>query len=201
MTNSSHLIDTSLLPLHDLPLQNTLYFESPLKPVMSSYLYSLAQANGRIISKETADLIVDGSVHKALSADLLDQPLHPLPTQEPHCPDLRQAINQLQFSLSGTPERFGDYVSSARFLDGEGWTDGQDSLCDWSHHVEYGDTMEDRDSSPGAMAALWEFMEVVSMVDAHIDRRTVAALDVSAWVTSSSVYCFLTRLRYPPSLC
>lgn len=176
----SYLLDVSLLPLDDLPLQTTLYFESPPKPVMSSYLRCLAQASGREISQDAADSIVDGSVYKPLSADLPDQPVHPLPVQEPFCPDLRQAINQLQFASFSGSERLGEDAASAILPEGEGWTDGQESLCDWSHLVDFGDTMVDRDRSSRAMAALWEFMEVVSVTDAHIDRRPVAALDVSA---------------------
>ncbi|KAG8856815.1 hypothetical protein FRB96_006319 [Tulasnella sp. 330] len=169
--------DSSLLPLHDLPLQNTLYFESPPKPVMSSYLRSLAQANGRTISKAIAESIVDGSVYKPLSADLPDQPVHPLPTQETPRPDLRQAINQLQFASSGKWEHFSDHVASAILPDGEGWTDSRDGLCDWTRHVDIGDTVAVKDRQSEEMAALWEFMEAVSVVDAHIDQRPVAALD------------------------
>ncbi|KAG9015509.1 hypothetical protein FRB94_000114 [Tulasnella sp. JGI-2019a] len=170
--------DATLLPLHDLPLQTTLYFEPPPKPMMSAYLRSLARTSGCVISEDTADLIVDASMYKPLSADLPDQPTHPLPSQEPPRPDLRRAINQLQFWSADRSQSFDDHVAATIAPEDEGWTDSQDRLCDWSSQKNCCDTMEEDNGTPGrTMGALCGFMDAVSWADAYIDRRPMAALD------------------------
>ncbi|KAG8926549.1 hypothetical protein FRC00_002804 [Tulasnella sp. 408] len=155
--------DPSLVPCEDLPLQATLAFEPASVAVMTSYIRCLALAIGKVVPEQTAREITEGSRYRPIAADLPDQPVHPLPYQEPPVIDLRRAIQQLQFSC-------GETVSPVA---PEGWTD---SVCDWARSDDQDDGGEE--PKPGKeLSSLWRFMDLVSVADAHMNRRPSRELE------------------------
>lgn len=185
------MADITVIPVDELPLQTTLYFESPSKPVMNAYLHCLAQANGRIVSEGTVDRVVEGSRYIPISADLPDQPLLPVSYQRPCSIDLRQAINQLQLlsCIANPPPSNGH---DAMTIEPEHCKDAQERVCEWSDGFQAPERGQGKEqSSAEALNKLWAFMEIVSTMDAYVDRRPAAILDVSKRCLSiSGIYWF-----------
>ncbi|KAI0356199.1 hypothetical protein OH77DRAFT_240046 [Trametes cingulata] len=94
--------DTSLVPIGDLPLQTTLYFDPCPTPLATSYLQALCLAENRIVDRDAIERLYVG-LSARVEADDGDMTLHP--ELIPMCaPDLRRTINQLQ---SGAVSRAG----------------------------------------------------------------------------------------------
>lgn len=92
------LLDVSLIPTNDLPLQNILYFRACTAPVAVSYLKTLCYAEGYDTSPDLLQkLYRTNSAHD-------DPVLNPYLTDKSQTPDLRRTINALQV-LCGTSDR------------------------------------------------------------------------------------------------
>lgn len=158
-------LDPSLVPCEDLPLQATLAFEPASVAVMTSYIRCLALAIGKVVPEQTAREITESSRYRPIAADLPDQPVHPLPYQEPPVIDLRRAIQQLQFSC-------GETLSPAEHP--ESWLE---NVCDWGRSDDHDGGEEPK---PGKeLSSLWRFMDLVSVADAHMNRRPSRVVEVS----------------------
>jgi len=177
------LIDPELEQLSQLPLQARLSFKIPPQAVLSSYLRLLGLVNGRHISEETAERIVTSSRYHPISADVPDHPVHPLPYQQAPSLDLRRSINELQFVsriCSISPHDLDGY-QDLRTMYIDRWNELEETLCDWNTGMGEDDTARGNLATPEEddIHALSRFVDVVSVVDSHINRRPAWKLEVS----------------------
>jgi hypothetical protein len=91
-------IDSSLVPVEDLPLQAILEYKSCLSPLVSTYLHALGCAEGRSIQPTLINSLYPATT-SPIPNGVLDTPLHPH-TQYSSSPDLRLAINTLESGVS-----------------------------------------------------------------------------------------------------
>jgi hypothetical protein len=80
--------------MSELPLQTLLWFFPCPAPLATSYLQSLALAEGYLIDRGAVEKLY-ASTYAACPADIPDVPLHPFSSPLP-VPDLRRAIHNLQ---------------------------------------------------------------------------------------------------------
>lgn len=172
-------LDSALVPCEELPLQATLAFEPASVAVMTSYIRCLALTDGKVIPEHVAREISEESKYRPIATDLPDQPVHPLPYQEPPVIDLRRAIQQLQYfcAASGTTlSHWEGDIQTFHSLYPESWTAKSESVCDWSLGVK----AAAEEPKPGKeLASVWRFMDLVSVADAHMNRRPERVLEVS----------------------
>ncbi|KAG8931589.1 hypothetical protein FRC01_001094 [Tulasnella sp. 417] len=157
--------DPSLVPCEDLPLQATLAFEPASVAVMTSYIRCLALAIGQVVPEHVAREITEESKYRPIAADLPDQPVHPLPYQEPPVIDLRRAIQQLQVSCAA------DVRAS---VEPETWTE---RVCDWGYACHDVNAVVEEPKGGKKISSLWRFMDLVSVADAHMNRRPSRVLE------------------------
>jgi hypothetical protein len=91
-------IDSSLVPVEDLPLQAILEYKSCPSPLASTYLHALSCAEGRSIQPTLMNNLYPATI-SPIPTGVLDTPLHPH-TQYSSSPDLRLAINTLESGVS-----------------------------------------------------------------------------------------------------
>jgi hypothetical protein len=92
---SDYNTDSAMVPIEDLPLQAILEFQPCLASSASCLLQAMAFANGKNITRQDAARIYD-TTRQTIPVNLPDIPLHPF-TQYPSYPDLRLAINTLEY--------------------------------------------------------------------------------------------------------
>jgi hypothetical protein len=169
-----------LIPVNDLPLQTILEFKPCEEGLGTSYLQAISIAEDRPIAREFANNIyMEEAVYFAMVADMPDQPMLPDPSQGRLCqPDLKRAINYLQFQLiGGLPQRVDHNQSTEAF--------GQ-----WAEEPAI-QPVQSLDNPPlnyrkissnpdlENMLQLSELMESISFSDAFVDRRLRSVLNVS----------------------
>ncbi|CAG7848735.1 SubName: Full=Uncharacterized protein {ECO:0000313/EMBL:CCA69957.1} [Serendipita indica DSM 11827] len=160
--------DVRLIPVDDLPLQMVLYFNPCDASLGTSYLQAIAIAEGRLVKRECTQACMEGSIYYPIKVDIPDQPMHPLPSEQPlfqH--DLKKAINALQFHLAvnNTGERIED--NDVALLSA----------------VTPEDTRYRPQSSNEEMdelRALGVALDAVSLSDALIDRRAKVTLEAQS---------------------
>lgn len=80
-------LDSSLVPLADLPLQTTLVFEPPPSAIAASYFQAICQIEGILIRHDSLEMLYEGeSLRSPLGSSQYPTGRH----------DLRRTINQLQ---------------------------------------------------------------------------------------------------------
>ena len=95
----NRLLDISLVPIEDLPLQTTLYFAPCPAPLAVSYLQLRSWTEGLNISAALVSRLYAGlEEHTARQEQCSDDTIHPrwIPQS---APDFRRTINQLQFGI------------------------------------------------------------------------------------------------------
>ncbi|KAG8973815.1 hypothetical protein FRC05_008234 [Tulasnella sp. 425] len=168
--------DPALVPCEELPLQATLAFEPASVAVMTSYIRCLALTDGKVIPEHVAREISEESKYRPIATDLPDQPVHPLPYQEPPVIDLRRAIQQLQYFCAASGTTLSSHSEETTFhsLYPESWTAKSERVCDWSVGVN----AVTEEPKPGKeLSSLWRFMDLVSVADAHMNRRPERVLE------------------------
>jgi hypothetical protein len=136
-----------------------------------------------------------------LSADLPDQPMHPIPGQPPSVPDLKRAMNQVMFWCAGCrsqPAHVGPPQPGNRHVQCQGTGEGEgedrgliEVLGDWSaapvlltySSIQTSDGQEDRRIPDGRgeygdLCDAYSMVESLSFADAFIDRRDLRVLEV-----------------------
>ena len=93
------IIDPTLLPLEDLPIQEHLRFEPCEKRLQQAYLRSLALAQGHLIPQSDVDALLDSDLSEPDGSRTASQ--HPNIQIERQAPNLRQTINYLQLWCCG----------------------------------------------------------------------------------------------------
>jgi len=112
-----------MIPLEDLPIQSHLVFEPCPASLALSYLRCLALAEGHMLDRGNIQQHYK-NWNLGLRVDYPDRPIHPLPTDgRPFYPDLRAAINRLQFWCAPRNQQDGAAANSAVRI-GDWATDG-----------------------------------------------------------------------------
>ncbi|KAG8966100.1 hypothetical protein FRC03_012512 [Tulasnella sp. 419] len=172
--------DPNIVPIQDLPLQGTLTFEAPPGPLLASYLRILGLINNKVVAPDAAQELLSRSIYRPIGADLPDAPRHPLPYQEEPVVDMRKAINQLQFRcVHIDKEQEVDLQRLRTMYLGEG-EEMQETLAEWSEvpgSSEARRTIDGHEDGKEAIEGLWKFMEVVSLMDSHLNRRSESSLE------------------------
>ncbi|CAG8732733.1 3747_t:CDS:2, partial [Acaulospora colombiana] len=173
--------DPALIPVDDLPLQTVLEFKYCEEGLGTSYLQAISIAEDRPITREYAkDILMEQAVYFAMEADIPDQPMLPDPSQGRVChPDLKRAINHLQFQLvGGLPLR----VEHNRTIDGLGhWA--EEPAIQPQQYVD-SPPLTYRKISPNSdlenMLQLSELIDSISFSDAFVDRRLRSILNLES---------------------
>lgn len=142
----THLhLDINLIPMEDLPLQKILSFDPCPIPQAASYLHSICQLEGLTISDEDAFKVYQDTCSLE-EVDMPDSPLHPFTAVSPF-PDLRRAINHLQF------RKFTNYQPQGLVRSSDRWM---------TEH-----TLED------SMSQMFSRMDTASFVDSHLSPMQI----------------------------
>lgn len=196
-----YLPDVALVPVKDLPLQDHLVFTPCDVGLASTYLQVLA-----LVESGFKRGVERGSVEKVyrttfrrLSADMPDQPMHPIPSQAPPMPDLKRAMNQVMFWCAGSqPAQLGPSQPGNRHVQRQGRGRGEgegecllEVLGDWSAApvclAYFGiQTSEGEEESRipdgrweyGDLCGAYSLVESLSFADANLDRRHLRILEV-----------------------
>ena len=96
--------------------------------------------------------------------------MHPLPSQEPPSIDLRKAINAAQIYCAKVPDSI--LITNNYPLPSE------DQLSDWAFPVA-SDRAHEAIEAQDDLRLLSQFMEHVSVANAHLNRKLDRSLDVS----------------------
>jgi len=195
--------DISLIPLDDIPFQKHLDFQPCPTPLAVSFLQVACLAENRALPREQLKSIYE-KTYTLISNDEPDAPCLPFPSQAPPCPDLRRAINQLQFWTSGVAEGGVDADVA--------WDDAMTGLCDertvdWSFGSGEA-TGSSSTAEDGSAAATYDIYrigkhaEYSSYVDAYLERRPSDMLEACAidrYGPSTDDEVSLALLEKPPS--
>ncbi|KIO32882.1 hypothetical protein M407DRAFT_96596 [Tulasnella calospora MUT 4182] len=146
---------------------------------MTSYIRCLALAIGKVVPEQLAGEITEESRYRPIAADLPDQPVHPLPYQEPPTIDLRRAIQQLQVfcATDGRTLSPADEIQTVHSLYPESWTAKSESVCDWGRVYHDLNPVGEEPKAGQELSSLWRFMDLVSVADAHMNRRPERVLE------------------------
>ncbi|KAF8076393.1 hypothetical protein FPV67DRAFT_1471544 [Lyophyllum atratum] len=180
--------DISLVPTQDLPLQAVLYFQPCPPPLAASYLQGLSSAEGYVLERNSLLQLYGGSAPRLDSLDVPDSPTPPTSGDFP-APDLRRAINCLQFQCSSADSEI-EYTL--------GWEPAADiieDLCDWNWSIEQGPrkspdgpsadqgplaTVMRTEAPPRSLLAA-RHADLISFVDSHLMRRAWDTSEALAW--------------------
>ncbi|KAG8936750.1 hypothetical protein FRC02_012032 [Tulasnella sp. 418] len=172
--------DPNIVPIQDLPLQGTLTFEAPPGPLLASYLRILGLINNKVVAPDAAQELLSRSIYRPIGADLPDAPRHPLPYQEEPVVDMRKAINQLQFRCVHIDKEQEVDLQRLRTMYLGEVEEMQETLAEWSEvpgSSEARRTIDGHEDGKEAIEGLWKFMEVVSLMDSHLNRRSESSLE------------------------
>ncbi|KIJ56690.1 hypothetical protein M422DRAFT_238305 [Sphaerobolus stellatus SS14] len=195
--------DIALIPYDELPFQTCLNFQPCPIPLAASFLQSACMAEGRLFSREQLEAIYE-KPYSLISCDEPDDPSLPFPSQAPPCPDLRRAINQLQFWTSAVAEDGTDvdigYGETTPALTDE-------RVADWSFGYGEGAAQSSVvDESPAAaeydIFLIGKHIEYSSYTDAYLERHPADILEAFAidrYEPSSDDEVSYTLLEKPPS--
>lgn len=156
--SDTELLDLSLIPTYDLPLQTTLYFAACPVPLAANYLINRSVAEGVQVSSTTLCAIQD-----SCSEPTAEPYFTSLRSDISEC-DLRRCIHELQFHSAMDRQTTvpRDYCSR------EQWNKVLDEVADWP----VGETRKDR-----YLVTMGMHMENASLVDAgyiaHVDVSTI----------------------------
>jgi hypothetical protein len=170
----------SLVPVLELPLQAILHFQPCPVPLAASYLQSLCSTEGHSVQRQVA-LEPYLSTRADDLADVWDLP--PCSASgNLKVPDLRQAINHLQFQCSSIEASSTSHATASRPLP----ADSLGELPEWNWPMVSAGSVEDVSSTLGSgrhlVAAL---SELASFMDSHLmrsawDRPAVSGLTTQA---------------------
>lgn len=167
------MLDLSLVPLEDLPLQMILHFQACAEHETVSYLQSIALAEGFNLERASLYGLLRESA-ELISLDVPDEPLHPSTTELPSA-DLRQVVQSLQLYCCGGPT-----LQNSRY---RGSSD-IDDLADWT--ACFGAGMSEDSTSSIVLYRIGKHSEAVSFMDSNILRNTLDAPEVRR---NTSVAC------------
>lgn len=208
----AYLPDFAIVPVRDLPLQDHLIFTPCDAELASTYLQVLTLVESGIprgVKRRSAEKVYRTTC-TPLSADMPDQPMHPIPRQAPSVPDLKRAMNQVMFWCAGSQSaHLGPTHPGNRHVQCQGRGEGEDILQvigDWSAAPVFlgiqtspegqEDTrIPDGREEYGDLCGAYSMLESLSFVDAYIDRRASRVLEVR-WRFFRVFYSF-QLLRVP----
>lgn len=174
------LVDPTLIPDYDLPLQATLYFTPPPTPLATSYLQRLAETSGvQDIPRHIFETTYNRTRYR-LGIDAPDCPTHPVPSdEESEGGDLRKAIWQTQMMCHSGHGPAGDSLES---LAVEKTHAGEilEALGDWSTGELFGMPSGEGVSAMNELARfrdLERFTNSVSLANC-LERRALDELEV-----------------------
>ena len=174
------------MPLHELPIQRFVEFEAPPPALAASYLYAQARAAGceRIPSREALEEMYKWTALKPRVPEfaVLDAPQHPLPSQLDRSPDLRRALEEVQFWV--VSEQGGEVYQGRDVR--EAWLEcGRDiveSVGDWGEgsvvRGETGAPVEELSEMLRQLVEMARFAEDLSIVDAGLERSWTRQMQV-----------------------
>lgn len=172
-------VDDENIPKNTLPLQSTLSFEPAGAELATSYLQAIALAEGNPISREFAhEMYTKEGVYWPIAPDVPDQPMLPnLKQGELITPDLKRAINQLQFHcIAGRPIPPMDDRSLGSLGDWGEEPAVMPDLVDEDDPKYYRKTPPHQDLEQ--IFQISEFIDAISFSDAYVDRRLRSTLEV-----------------------
>ena len=161
-------------------MQTVLEFKPCDIELATSYLQAISLAEGHPVERTIArEIYTDAGTYIPMEADIPDQPMLPVPSQGPLVqPDLKRAINHLQFSLitsldgSGIPETglagFGSWSQPPAVMPGAIVEDPRRNRHETSSHKDLETVLQ-----------LGDLADSISFGDAQVDRRIKVSLEVS----------------------
>lgn len=169
------MLDLSLVPIQDLPLQTILTFQPCSTPVAVSYLQGLCCAEGYLVERRSLLQLYE-STYELSSIDLPDNPALPGSGYLP-VPDLRRAIHNLQLwcPTNETHTQVG-YTRQYKELH----QDPFEELANWVCSTSGGDCPAEGLRENKGLTREWgthrshqhsaSYAELTSFVDSHLIR-------------------------------
>ena len=163
-------------------MQTCLLFQSCPPPLAVSFLQSVCLAEGYLVSPKQLEAMYM-TTYEPLSSDEPDEPSTPFPSQPRPRPDLRRALNDLQFWCQRGVSPGGDELireksrpfTEVSNITTSSWTE---VFADWSR-PPHGDTAEEIPTLEADISRLWKHSECASYADAYIERRLSDVLEAS----------------------
>ncbi|KAI5125008.1 hypothetical protein M0805_007432 [Coniferiporia weirii] len=209
--------DLSIIPCDDLPLQKVLAFSPCSSELAASYLQCLALAEGYAATKNHMKALYENSaIDVAIAAENI---LCPSAHQPSPTPDLRRAINSLQFlclgdrGLKEIPPGVAAAVGQER-LASYNVQEDEEVLhnlweLDWPYNI-----MSEAQLSPDVQAEprnhanasqfhrLWQISDMMSVIDSDLSRRpsTVLEMHSSEGMPSSDYEVGYRHLVHEPEM-